>query len=96
MPFLFQVCPGWLTSHDGAEAIEDFLSFDKGSFLAAYRDNIADGNAYALDSSPVAQALHYFIKKNTEFRGSAVELQEELRRFCIRKAAASINLGRKH
>lgn len=62
-------------------AVEESLGFNKGDFLAAYRSNIADANASALDSSPVAQAVYHFCKDRPEFRGTALELLEELRRF---------------
>jgi hypothetical protein len=63
-------------------AVEKFIGFEEGSFLAAYRSNIADANASALDSSPVAQAVFHFVcKDRPEFRGTALDLLDELRRF---------------
>lgn len=63
-------------------AIEEFLGFSTGSFLAGYRANIQHGESIALEASPIAWPLHEYLSRRTEFfDGSSTELLEALVKF---------------
>lgn len=63
-------------------AIEQSLGFKDGAFLTAYHENIADASAVAFDSSPITQALQFFLTDDRPvFQGTALQLQSELRQF---------------
>lgn len=62
-------------------AIEESLGHKKGTFMSAYLGNLSDGNARALESSPVAWPLHHYLQEQPEkkFEGTAQAL---LRNLC--------------
>ena len=64
-------------------ATEAALGYKAGSFLEAYRLNLADANAAALEASSVAWAVHQFIGDRVDgiFTGSANELLRDLNAF---------------
>lgn len=64
-------------------AVEEHLGFASGEFLAAYRQNLDDANAAALEASPVARAVHQYLigLPDGHFNGSAKRLLEEITVF---------------
>ncbi len=66
-------------------AVEEAMEFERGAFLEAYRSNLEDANAAALDASPIAEALNRFLEKDRHvFRSRALELLSGLRSFLER------------
>lgn len=64
-------------------ATEAALGYKVGSFLEAYRLNLADANAAALEASSIAWAVHQFVGDRPAgiFTGSANELLRDLNAF---------------
>lgn len=64
-------------------AVESKLGYPPGSFLAAYRRNLADANAAALENSPVAWSLYHFLRSIPEsyFKGTAQQLLRDLNEY---------------
>jgi hypothetical protein len=47
-------------------AVEQSLGFEPGTFLAAYQRNLADANAAALESSPIAWTVYQFLQEQPD------------------------------
>jgi hypothetical protein len=64
-------------------AIETAAGYEPGSFLKAYRSNLMDGNAAALEASPVGWTIHKYIADRPEgsFNGSSEELLSDLNAY---------------
>jgi hypothetical protein len=64
-------------------ATEVALGYKAGSFLEAYRSNLMDGNAAALEASPIGWAIHNYIADRPEgtFNGTAEELLSDLNAY---------------
>jgi hypothetical protein len=71
-------------------AIETHLGYEAGSFLEAYRSNLQDGNAAALEASPVAWSVHNFVtdRPDETFKGSAEELLRDLNAHCVLRSGS--------
>jgi putative DNA primase/helicase len=63
-------------------AVEQAMGFDEGLFMAAYQSNREDANAAAIESSPIAVALHHYLADRRSFDGTALKLLDELRKHC--------------
>jgi hypothetical protein len=61
-------------------AVEKKLGYPPGSFLEAYRQNLGDATAAALENSPIAWPIHHFIESlpGKEFRGTGQQLLRDL------------------
>ncbi len=59
-------------------ACELALGWPDGSFLAAYRGNVADANELALDASPIWPPLRQLVEARGAWEGTAAELLAEL------------------
>lgn len=62
-------------------AVARALGRSEGEFLRAYMGNIEEQNAEALEASPVAQALLYFMQRRQRWSGTPSELLRELNRL---------------
>jgi hypothetical protein len=59
-------------------AVEAALGFEAGQFLAAYQLNIAKANDLGTEASPIFVPIRDLLEKRRRFRGTAVELLEQL------------------
>jgi hypothetical protein len=62
-------------------ACEPTLGWAPGSFLAAYRGNVADANELALDAAPIWPPLRQLVDSHGSWEGTAGELLAELVRL---------------
>ena len=71
-------------------AVETALGYPAGGFLEAYKMNLADANAVALEASSIAWAVHQFVSAQPGgiFKGSANELLRALGAFVGLQAGA--------
>jgi hypothetical protein len=69
-------------------ACEPALGWAAGSFLAAYRGNVADANELALDGSPIWPALRQLVDSRP-WEGTASELLDELGRLAGDKGTSA-------
>jgi hypothetical protein len=77
-------------------ATEQAAGFPAGTFMAAYDSNRDDADAAAIESSPIAKAIYYFMHAQPltkeaksgparlEFRGTALNLLHELNKYLLR------------
>ena len=70
-------------------ACEPALDWPAGSFLNAYRGNVADANELALDSSPIWPPLRQLVDERGTWEGTASELLDELVKLAGEKAAGA-------
>jgi hypothetical protein len=81
-------------------AVEQSLGYAPGTFVAAYRSNLADMNASAMESSPVAWVVCPFLMEQPDriFRGTAMELLQSLTEYVAMREGlrGSQALARKH
>jgi hypothetical protein len=63
-----------------ATAAETALSFEPGSFMAAYMRNRQATNDVALEASPTALMMLHFAEESKQWTGTATELLEALSR----------------
>lgn len=62
-------------------AIEKVLGYPEGQFLADYAANREEGNALALEASPIAGVIRDYLLQEDKFSGTAKELLQSLTRF---------------
>lgn len=79
-------------------AVEEALGYSSGAFLAAYHANIEDAHTAAIEASPVAVLIFdYLSERNGQgFRGTALLLLQELKKFVEQRETGTQKLVSKH